>query len=137
MTEIDTHHLVCDFGKHKGELWTRVPVSYLKWLVNQPPRPGFTGTDIAKAELARRGSFTPTIEVSGHAIDRASLNCRKIWHQTARDAEEGLHAWLCRMAAEALENGEVLESGKIRYAGMKFVVDHGEIYPTLKTVHPA
>ena len=136
MSEINTHNLVCDFGKHKGELWTRIPVSYLKWLVNTPARDGSTAPAIAAAELNRRGTVTPTIEVSGHAIDRASLNCRKIWHETALNEEEGLHAWLCRMATEALEKGEKLESGKIRYSRMKFVFEDGELYPVLKTVHP-
>jgi hypothetical protein len=135
---INTHGLVCDFGKHNGELWTRIPVSYLKWLVNQPRRnPGDIKADIAASELKRRGTITPTIEVSGHAIDRASLMCRKTWHQTAINEEEGLHAWLCRMAVEAREKGTKLDSGKYRYQGMKFAYEEGELYPVLKTVHPA
>jgi hypothetical protein len=141
--EINTHNLVCDFGKHKGELWTRIPVSYLKWLVNSPM---LSGRDdqaraIAAAELKRRGTVTPTIEVSGHAIDSASLRCRKTWHETAKDPHEGLHAWLCRMATEALATqppdhyAEAVE-GVIPYAGIKWVFVFGEAYPTLKTVMP-
>jgi DNA (cytosine-5)-methyltransferase 1 len=72
MRAIDTHHLVCDFGKHKGELWTRVPVSYLKWLVNQPARPGFTGTDICKDHGADAGDLSPTLRVMGHAGSHAN-----------------------------------------------------------------
>jgi hypothetical protein len=137
---INTHNLRCDFGKHKGELWTRMPVSYLKWLVNQPKRnPGDIAGDIASAELARRGTVTPTLEVSGHAIDRASLSCRAIWHQTALSKDEGLHAWLCRVAAECLatqppERATLAENAKIPYLGMLFVFEFGECWPTLKTV---
>lgn len=145
---INTHNLRIEFGKHKGELWTRVPVSYLKWLVNTPstfplsPRmqnAAAPAVDIAKAELERRGTFTPTVEVSGHAIDRASLSCRKTWHQTAKDDQEGLHAWLCRVAAEALatqpsERAALAESAKIPYLGMLFAFEFGECWPVLKTV---
>jgi hypothetical protein len=133
---VNTHDLIIDFGKHKGERWTRVPVNYLKWILNEP---GMVEEKkaIAKAEMERRGSFTPDLEVSGHAIDRASLMLRKTWHETALSKEEGLHAWLCRMSQEALENGEKLESGKIRYMGMKFAFKQDGCWPVLKTVSPA
>ncbi len=137
MTEINTHHLIVDFGKHKGTPWTHVPVSYLNWLVNSAPIADTSNRSIAAAELKRRGTVTPKIEVSGHAIDRASLSCRKVWHQTARDENEGIHAWLCRMSAEAIERGEKLNHGKIRYSGLDFVFEFGECYPTLVTVMPA
>lgn len=120
-------------GRHNGELLTRVPVSYVKWLANTPSHREHA---LAKAELARRGTVTPSLEVSGHAIDRASLTCRKTWHQTALSPEEGLHAWLCRMAAEALEKGLILESGKIGYMGMKFAFERDGCWPVLKTVMP-
>ncbi len=133
MTEINTHGMICDFGKHNGELWTRVPVNYLLWMVNQD---GMTSERkaIAQAELDRRGTHKPTIDVSGHAIDRASLRFRRLWHETALSDDEGLHAWLCRIAAEALEGGEELESGKIRYLGRKFVFEEGSEWPVLKTI---
>lgn len=129
---INTHGLEVTFGKHRGELWTRVPVSYLRWIVNT-----FTqdreARDIAQAELDRRGTVVPDIEISGHAIDTASLRVRKIWHEN-RGQDEGLHAWLCRMAMEAYEQGERLPSGKIKHAGIKWVFEEGNYYPTLKTV---
>lgn len=137
---INTHGLRIEFGKHRGELWTRVPVSYLNWLVNARGSDWSGAKAIAQAELKRRGSTTPTIEVSGHAIDRASLNCRKIWHQTARDENEGIHAWLCRLGAEALAAGphEPDEDMAIvvKHMGLKFVFHMGELWPTLKTVMP-
>lgn len=135
---IVTHNLRCDFGKHNGELWTRMPVSYLKWLINQPRRNSSDiAADIAAAELKRRGTVTPTIEISGHAIDSASLRCRRTWHQTAKDESEGLHAWLVRMATEALSAAERTgdtTSEAIVYAGIKWIFVRGECYPTLKTV---
>ncbi len=55
MPELDTHHKVLDFGRHAGELWTRVPISYLKWLANelQDSNPNKA---MALAELERRGA---------------------------------------------------------------------------------
>ncbi len=126
---MNTHGITIDFGKHKGELFTRLPVSYLRWMINENTRQA----DIAKAEFERRGDTMPKVELSGHAIDNASLRVRKIWHET-RGKDEGLYSWLQRMALEALDNGERLKSGKIKYLGMKFVIVEGEEYPTLKTI---
>jgi hypothetical protein len=98
---------------------------------------------IAAAELKRRGSTLPTIEVSGHALDRASLSCRAIWHQTAKDDNEGLYSWLCRIGREALDSTEDGMEGhsesrecEIEYLGLKLIFALGEFYPTIKTVHP-
>lgn len=130
---MNTHNVVVDFGKHKGELWTRLPVSYLKWCVNTMP--GGERFDLAKSELERRGTtLDATIEISGHAIDRASLNCRAIWHQT-KIGDEGLHRWLCRVGTMAIDHGE-RDGDKIRWGGMKFVFEFGNFYPTMKTVMP-
>lgn len=129
---MNTHGLKIDFGKHKGQLWTRVPVGYLRWLVNVKDPLTPEAIEIANAELDRRGSKIPTIEISGHAIDRASLRCRKIWHED-RTKDEGLHSWLVRVSKEALERGERAEE-KIKHKGMKFVFEHGEYYPSLKTI---
>jgi len=130
MSEINTHGLVIDFGKHKGELWTRVPVSYISWLANQKGEG--EAILIARAEHKRRGTSYPNIEIAGHAVDRASLSCRKIWHET-RGEDEGLNSWLIRMSNEAREKGN-LNNGKYHYKDMKFVFDEGEYYPTLKTI---
>lgn len=130
MSEINTHGVVMPYGKHKGELFTRVPVSYLKWMVNTRQNMWET----AQAEFKRRGSKMPTIELSGHAIDNASIRVRKIWHDTKLSDDEGIYSWLMRMTEEALSNGEILESGKIKYKGMKFVVEQGEEFPVLKTI---
>lgn len=126
---MNTHGLTIDFGKHKGELFTRLPVSYLRWMINTSTNQA----DIAKAEFERRGDTMPKVELSGHAIDNASLRVRKIWHET-RNQDEGIYSWLQRVTLEAIEYGEKLPSGKIKYLGMKFVIAEGEEFPSLKTV---
>jgi L-arabinose isomerase len=123
-----THHLICEFGRHKGERWTRIPLSYLKWLANE----GSQHAPIALAEIKRRGiALTQDVEISGHAIDRASQELIGKWMET-RVGNEGIHAWLCRLATAARERREI--DGKHSHEGMKFVFVEGEIYPTLKTV---
>jgi hypothetical protein len=129
MSEINTHNLIVDFGKHKGELYTRLPVSYLFWMTNA----NHSRADIAKAELERRGTVLPTLDISGHAIDRASLSCRKIWHQTKQE-NEGLHAWLVRITTEAIAENKQDKSGRYCYNGMRFAVEMDGCWPVLKTV---
>lgn len=146
MTEaLNTHGFRMRTGKHgpkgkePGMLITRVPVDYLQWMCDV----GHQDAAYARAELDRRGTTFPEIKVSGHAIDRASLSCRKIWHQTAKDANEGLHAWLHRVSLEALATGFTAidrhggekEVVKV-HLGMKFAFQLGECYPTLKTIMP-
>ena len=124
-----THGIIIEFGKHKGEIFTRLPVSYLKWMINT----GTDQSDVAQAEFDRRGCTMPSVELSGHAIDNASLRVRKIWHET-REKNEGLYSWLQRVTLGAIENGKRLESGKIKYMRMKFVIVEGEEFPVLKTI---
>lgn len=127
--EMNTHNLICDFGKHRGIPYTRVPASYLKWMVSA----AHPLSDIAQAELTRRGTTTPDMDISGHAIDRASISCRKIWHQTRRE-EEGLHSWLARVAREAMDAGQVNAKGRHEYIGMQFAFEMDGAWPVLKTV---
>ena len=129
MTKINTHNLVCDFGKHSGTLYTRIPVSYLRWMINA----NHPKAEIAAAELDRRGTVIPDMDVSGHAIDSASLRFRKTWHLTSRP-DEGLHAWLLRVAAEAVDKGMTDEEGRYHYLGIKFVFAMDGVWPVLQTV---
>jgi len=126
---LNTHDVKIVYGKQKRERITRLPASYLRWMVNE----NAPMADYARAEIDRRGHKLPDVELSGHAIDSASLRVRKIWHET-RSKNEGLHSWLMRVTLEALENGERLDSGKIKYLGMKLVIEQGEEFPILKTV---
>lgn len=125
---MNTHNLVIDFGKHKGTLYTRLPVSYLRWMVQC----GHSQEDVARAELDRRGTVLPIIEISGHAIDRASIRLLKHWKRTAKSNDEGLHAWLCRICVEAVKENEPDENGNVYYDGIKLVFSTGE-WPVLKT----
>ena len=133
MTGINTHNTRINFGRHNGELYTRLPVSYLKWMVNVSSQQA----DAAAAELKRRGTVTPELDVSGHAIDKASLRCRKTWHET-REKDEGIYSWLNRMAGEALSFGVHDDSnpGRYRYRDMVFVFETELSWPILKTVMP-
>lgn len=127
--KINTQNLKCDFGKHKDELYTRIPVNYLKWMVNI----SHPNSSIAQAELDRRGTVTPTLDISGHAIDRASLHCLSIWRDNSYEGE-GLNAWLLRVAPLALKEGEEIKEEKFRYLGIDFVFELEGIWPVLKTV---
>lgn len=129
--KINTHNLLVDFGKHKGERWTRVPIGYLKWLINEDSQ----YKDIATAELQRRGIKLDeyTVEISGHAVDRASLRCWRHYHKTRLNSEEGLYAWLMRIATEGLARNEE-GTTVVHYNGLKLVFVYGEVYPTLTTV---
>ena len=133
---INTHDVVITFGKHKGSLLTRVPASYLRWMANETfLQVGWPA--LAKAELDRRGSVMPTIEISGHAIDNASLRVRKIWHETAINDQEGLYSWLQRVTVEAIAANHQIEPGAYVHLGIKFVVEAGEEFPVLKTIMPS
>ena len=132
MGDINTHGMICDFGKHSGTPYTRLPVSYLRWMVNVR----HSRADIAQAELDRRGTTVPDLDISGHAIDTASLRVRRTWHETRRK-DEGLHSWLCRVSAEALAAAEPDEDGRCYHLGMKLVFEMDGVWPVLKTVMPA
>lgn len=120
---LDTHNLIINFGKYAGERWTRLPVSYLRWLANSAAG---EVKKLAESELERRGTTIPTtVELSGHAIDRAS-QITKVWMR------EGVYSWLQRRAEEALQSD--VKHEVVYYKGLKFVFVFGEYYPTLKTV---
>lgn len=131
--EIDLTVYVLHFGKrHRGERIARVPASYLRWMVNSESGP----YQVAKLELERRGSKIPTAEISGHAIDTASLRIRRQWHQN-REKAEGLYSWLMRMCEEAPQSGRDLGDGAWEYKGVKWIIEQGAEWPLLKTVMPA
>lgn len=131
---MNTHKVVVDFGKHKGMLWTRVPKDYLRWLANQ----GVEHRSLmAKAELERRGTkISSAVDISPHAIDRASVRCRKAWHQSVIDPDEGIYSWLSRTCVEALEKAGGRPE-RLEHNDVVLCFQWGEIYPILKTVLPA
>lgn len=126
-----TAPFVMSNGRHQGVLITRVPVNYLKWMVNSR----HSEAQRAIAELERRGTTTPKIDISNHAIDRASLRLATRWRK-GRHKNEGLHSWLYRAAEEAWD--EKLRRGisapEVVVDGIKFVFSADGVWPVLKTV---
>ncbi len=130
---INTHNLVCDFGRHRGTLWTRMPISYLRWLCNAVPE----RAAIAKAELERRGTTTPDMEITGHAIDRASQCLLERWQESQFISSNpvGLHAWLLQVAQESRKHGVIDDQGRVHHRGVILVfADDTSEWPVLKTV---
>lgn len=137
MSEISTHGLICDFGKHRGTPWTRIPANYLLWMVNGQ---GVNETikrnrPIAEAELKRRGTTLPKVDISGHAIDRASQQCLDFWRAATRDGEDqGIHSWLVEQAEKALEEKNLDAQGRYLFGRMVFAFEMDGVWPVLKTV---
>ncbi|MCH8243851.1 MAG: hypothetical protein IH897_14745, partial [Planctomycetes bacterium] len=124
---------VMPHGRHKGKSIQRIPINYLKWMVNARHSHG----EHARGELRRRGTVTPNLEISGHALNRASMLLWGRWEAT-RHENEGLHAWLVRMSEAALKFGRAEYGCKDRlaYRGMSFRFEIDCEWPVLKTVMP-
>lgn len=138
MQEINTHHVRIQFGKHKGELVTRLPIDYLEWHINEATQ----FAPIAEAELKRRGHEIGTgkkIDVSNHAVDRASLRLMG-FYLADRRPNEGLYSWLARIGIEALvcvKYEEQADKFRVEIPEAKLVYKKGKLYPTLVTVMKA
>lgn len=127
----EVSHRVVPTGRHKGTPWTRVPVSYLLWMVNVRHTHG----EKAREELERRGTVFPEIDITGHAIDRASLCCKGVW-QKDRKKDEGLNAWLVRASLEAMKLNDLDKKGRYLYLRLRFVIELDGVWPVLLTVIP-
>lgn len=132
---INTHGMTIGFGKHKDALYTRLPCGYLWWMVNNRSRE----YEVAMAELDRRGmKERPTMDISAHAVDNASLRCLDSWDWD-HDHNEGLHSWVVRIAREALEDGNKFNDEKYvhRRTGLLLVFQLDLAWPVLVTMYPA
>ena len=141
-TPLNTRGVRVESGKYSGKLFTRVPVRYLRWMVAN----GTGQSEYAEAELKRRGSILPTVKMTGHAINRASLDLwRKFWR--GKDniirgrPREGLKSWLVRISEDALAKGTKKEdnspdSTTYYYRGLQFVFELNRAMPVLKTIMP-
>jgi hypothetical protein len=120
--------IVIDFGKHDGQLMTRVPVDYLRWLANMDRhyiRNGRDYTAMARQELNRRGGAYDSIIPSLHAVDRFSTRFPDRWEDRTR----GLASFLAAMSDLAWEQGRVIATWrgpgekivKKKYDGIVFV----------------
>lgn len=131
MSKLNTHNVIVEFGKHRGEKWTNVPIGYLKWILNEMP-PTDERYQLAESELERRGDTMPRdVVISAHAIDKASLRVRRLWHED-RGQDEGLYSWLVRIAEEVIK--EKGQNERMSHKGVKLVFDFGNFFPTVKTV---
>lgn len=126
----DLHHFTLKDGNFRGRRITSVPLSHLKWMVSN----GHEHAEHALAEMQRRGTPTPELDVTGHAIDRVSLQCLKIWRQD-RQKDEGLHTWLARVATEALQlKAPAAAPERRKHKGLKFIFKFEGGWPVLLTV---
>ncbi len=126
---METQNIKINFGKHKGTLFTRLPVSYLRWIVNERANMW----EFAKAEIERRGHKLPEIEISAHAINNASLRALN-FYLSDRKGNEGLHTWLERITLETIKHNGDYENKKIRYKKISLAIEKGEEFPVLKTI---
>lgn len=140
MEDIDTHHVTIEFGRHKGDRFTRLPVSYLKFMINNQTQQ----CDLAQAELNRRGiTELPDLELSSHAIDKASYRLVRAWQSNRRKIgrtnQEGLYTWLMRISADALQDPVLDREGRYlhRDSGVILVFEKDCQWPILKTVYKA
>ncbi len=119
-------------GRHQGKRITRIPVGYLRWMVNV----GHEDEDKAIAELDRRGTAKCEMDVSAHAIDRASQRLLDKWQNSGLDV--GLHTWVAGMAKQALEHGKRTENEAgitVKYEGVKYFFEIDRKWPILKSVY--
>ena len=124
-----------EHGKHRGQLWTRLPLAYVRFLANSSHG---TQQAIALAELERRGVDPRNdghgIEVTMHAIDRASQKLLHIWDER-RKGDEGLATWLARSSLDALQKGE-FRNGRYEFEGVRYVIKEGYLEPVLASIYP-
>lgn len=123
--QLHTHDYFMQVGKYRGHRITRVPRSYLRWMINH----AHPAADMAQAELDRRGDTLPQLEVSAHAVDRASQRLLKDWKRLRED-DEGLYAWLARMATEAMIHHGKRE-GRLAFKGVVFQIAPDGVWPTV------
>ena len=133
------------FGPYKGTLWNRVPIHYLKELVNTQPKDSLA-YGLAKKQLERREvSEEKQMDISRHALNRMSTRFLDEYISTRKELPhgeyEGIVNYTNRLAWEAIENGTILpdeEDGiMIEYQNKKwkFVrLANGE--PRLVTIVP-
>ena len=100
------------FGPYKGTLWNRVPIHYLKEIVDTQPE----DTTIwwqAKKQLEKRAVSTEKqMDISRHAINRMStrfldeyISKRK---ELPRGDHEGIVDYTNRLAWDAIKDGTIL-----------------------------
>jgi len=129
-TNVDTHGVTITYGRYKGERFTRLPIPYLKKMVEHK----MAMSRYAKAELKRRGfDADKCIDISPHSIDMASTRLLGHWKRTRRKGE-GIFTWLHRIALEAIEKGNQDADGRYLHNKMKLSIKTEGVFPVLITV---
>ena len=133
---MDIHSYVMRIGEFAGRKITAVPSGYLRKIV----KARIDEWKAAELELQRRGTEVPVVDLSAHAVDRAS--CRLIDHWRATRIEnEGFYTWLARLAEAALNSRKpAIRNGsdvEVKFCGLRFLlcVPKGN-KPRLKTIVP-
>ena len=132
--------LIMPNGKYEGYPITRVPFSYLKWMVSIR----HSYYSFALKEIDRRGSSVPDLDVTNHAIDRASLRLLRVWKAARKHSNDGLASWLSRVAFRAFKDGiptprpakhlDHNTGESYNFCGMFFVFAKEAEFPVLMTV---
>ncbi|GMW02632.1 MAG: hypothetical protein AMXMBFR84_37680 [Candidatus Hydrogenedentota bacterium] len=133
---MDPHTYIMRKGKYAGRQLVAVPSHYLRRIVQQK----VGEWKIAEIELRRRGTDVPTVDVTAHAIDRASFRLLDHWRGT-RVENEGLYTWLARLCDAALRSRKLAvisgDDTEIRFCGIKFIfAGRTKKKPVLKTLTP-
>lgn len=129
------HEWVMPLGKHQGQPISRIPIGYLTWMCSA----NHTHAARAKAELERRGTYFPKVEISSHAINRASQRLLNLWMSESPepDREPGLHTWLSKRAEAALDTLESVPGDgtfRVKHDGIQFQFQGSHHLPALLTV---
>lgn len=119
-------------GKFRGVSIKRTPTKFLEWAERAMPEPFCVK---AREELDRRGTSHKKIQVSDHAIDRASTRLLKLWMDET-SGEIGLYSWLAAKADQALDTAEfnMHETIVVTHEWITYVFDMKMVIPVLMTV---
>ena len=117
MPPLDTQALSCSHPRVNGQGYTAIRITILKRIAKSD----HLSAAFAKAELLRRGHLEIPIEVSIHAIDKASSRYWKVWLQKRR-AQQGLASWLKEQAMKAYQESVAIDDNIFvrEYMGMTF-----------------
>jgi len=83
-------------------------------------------------KIQKLPAFQGYLQISGHAVDRASLRALDIW-KGHRLPTEGLHTWLRRAGKTALAQPPD-SLGFHHHLGLCWAFEDGDGWPVLKTI---
>ena len=100
------------FGPYKGQLWNRVPISYLKEIIDTQPI-GDVVYEMAKKQLEKRAvSSAKQMDISRHSLNRMSTRFLDEYISNRKELpkgdSEGIVEYTNRKAWEAIDDGTVL-----------------------------